>query len=172
MGRKLAVDSGNTMAANLLTHTLRLRANPENAAAVEQLLAEDPEELRSRQCRLERPAKPAQEKAEEHFREALQLDPDSDMAREGLLESFRARSRFYRWYLSYTFFMQRFRGASSGHHYWYLFALPLHGESARKRESIFAGAFVILWLALVMGFGWLPALGISLFSWIKCPSCA
>lgn len=160
--KALAVDSGNTMAANLLTHTLRLQGKfSENAAAVEQLLAEDPEDsfvhvnagwsaLQSGQ----------QKKAEEHFREALRLDPDSDMAREGLLESFRARSRFYRWYLSYTFFMQRFTGGKQwaiiiGIYLLYRFAV----KALESVSPIFAGAFVILWLALVMWVWLAPGVG-------------
>ena len=46
-------------------------------------------------------------KAEGHFLEALRLDASFDAAREGLLESFRARNAFYRGYLRYTFAMTR-----------------------------------------------------------------
>ena len=50
-------------------------------------------------------------KAEEHFLEALRLDPNFEPAREGLLESFRARSWFYRVYLKYAFYMMGFTRA-------------------------------------------------------------
>src|SRR5580658_256855 len=45
--------------------------------------------------------------AEEHFLEALRLEPGSENARHGLLNSFRARSPFYRAYLAYCFWMQQ-----------------------------------------------------------------
>jgi len=160
--KALAVDSDNAMAANLLTHTLRLQGkSSENAAAVEQLLAEDPEDsfvhVNAGWSALQRGE---QERAEEHFRKALRLDPDSDMAREGLLESFRARSRFYRWYLSYTFFMQRFTGGKQwaiiiGIYLLYRFTV----KALESVSPIFAGVFVILWLAIVMWVWLAPGVG-------------
>ncbi len=108
--RALALDSDNSMATNLLAHTLRMQGKAdENRVAVEQLLAADPESslahVNAGWGALQGGDSP---KAETHFREALRIDPDSEMAREGLLESFRARSVFYRGYLSYIFFLQRF----------------------------------------------------------------
>ncbi len=44
--------------------------------------------------------------AERHFREALRLNPENEFAREGLIESFRARSRFYRLHLRWLLWMQ------------------------------------------------------------------
>ncbi len=49
-----------------------------------------------------------QQQAEQHFLEALRLDPESPHAKEGLKQAFKARSPFYRAYLNYCFFMQRF----------------------------------------------------------------
>ena len=46
--------------------------------------------------------------AEKHFREALRLDPEFEYARVGLRESFKARSGFYRLFLRWMFFLQRF----------------------------------------------------------------
>ena len=106
----LALDGDNAMAANILAHTLRMQGKRQlNAEAVERLLAADPEDsfahVNAGWTALQAKDQP---RAEQHFREALRLDPESDMAREGLLESFRARSWFYRAYLSYCFFMQRY----------------------------------------------------------------
>jgi len=47
-------------------------------------------------------------KAEEHFKEALRLDPSMEYARMGLLEAYRARSLFYRIYLKWVFFLQKY----------------------------------------------------------------
>jgi len=43
-----------------------------------------------------------------HFREALRLDPNSAWAKQGLLESLRARSWFYRRFLQFIFWLSRF----------------------------------------------------------------
>ena len=46
--------------------------------------------------------------AEGHFKEALRIDPEMDHARDGLKQSYRARSAFFRVFLKWSFFMQRF----------------------------------------------------------------
>lgn len=46
--------------------------------------------------------------AETHFRESLRLDPEFEYARIGLRESFKARSGFYRLFLRWMFYLQRF----------------------------------------------------------------
>lgn len=48
------------------------------------------------------------EQAETLFRDSLRIDPECEYARDGLKESFRARSAFYRLFLRWVFFMQRF----------------------------------------------------------------
>lgn len=42
------------------------------------------------------------------FREALRLDPDSETARRGMLSALKSEYRFYRWLLSYFFWVSRF----------------------------------------------------------------
>jgi Tfp pilus assembly protein PilF len=160
--KALKIDSDNAMAANLLTHTLRLQGkSSESTTAVEQLLADDPENSFVHVNAGWSALQQGQPKnAEEHFREALRLDPDSDMAREGLLESFRARSCFYRGYLAYTFFMQRFTGGKQwaiiiGIYVVYRFAVEL----MESFSSLVAGALVLLWLALVMWVWLAPGVG-------------
>jgi tetratricopeptide (TPR) repeat protein len=105
----LSIDPENVFAGNALAHALRLQNKmAENRAHVDDMLARDPEDaythatagwaaLQSGDTR----------RAEDHFREALRLDPNMDGAREGLLHSFKARSVFYRAYLKYCFWMQR-----------------------------------------------------------------
>lgn len=105
----LALDADNSAAANQLAQALRLQnKNAENAAHLAGMLARDPEDpfthANAGWTALQRGEHRA---AETHFREALRLDPDFESARDGLLNSFRARSPIYRTYLRYCFFMQR-----------------------------------------------------------------
>lgn len=109
----LALDADNTTAANQLAQALRLQNKmAEDAGHLAGMLARDPEDpythanagwsaLQRGEHRL----------AETHFREALRLNPEFDAAREGLLNSFRARSPLYRGYLQYCFAMQRLSAA-------------------------------------------------------------
>ncbi|MEX2139620.1 MAG: tetratricopeptide repeat protein [Pirellulales bacterium] len=48
------------------------------------------------------------DKAMEHFREALRLDPELDWAREGVVETLKSKSRFYRGVMRYFFWISRF----------------------------------------------------------------
>lgn len=110
----LALDPDFTVAANQLAHALRLQNKmDENAEQLAGMLARDPEDADTHASAgwstLQRGR---HREAETHFREALRLEPDHESAREGMLNSFRARSRFYRGYLAYVFFMQRIGGKS------------------------------------------------------------
>lgn len=112
--KALALDADNGFATNLLANVLRLQGKQgESQIASEKLLADDPEDpyahFNAGWTALQRHD---HESAEMHFREALRLDPDFKAARQGLLESFKARSLFYRTYLRYCFFMQRFTGGA------------------------------------------------------------
>ncbi len=105
----LALDADNSTAANQLAQALRLQNKlAENAAHLAGMLARDPEDAFTHAnagwAALQRGA---HREAETHFREALRLDPDFEYARDGLLNSFRARSPIYRAYLKYCFAMQR-----------------------------------------------------------------
>jgi tetratricopeptide (TPR) repeat protein len=158
----LALDGDNAMAANILAHTLRLQGKRQlNAEAVERLLAADPEDsfahVNAGWTALQAKDQP---RAEQHFREALRLDPESDMAREGLLESFRARSWFYRAYLSYCFFMQRYTEGKQ----WMIFigAFVVYQVSRKYLESInpvYSGVLVAIWLGLVLWVWLAPGIG-------------
>ena len=158
----LAIDSDNVMAANILTHALRLQGKADqNAIAVDQLLANDPESSLSHVnagwAALQRHDN---SKAEEHFLEALRLDPDCEVAREGLLEAFKARSWFYRVYLSYCFAMQRFTGGKQ----WAIIiglylAYRFLAASLKNVSPILWGAVVFLWLGFVMWVWLAPGIG-------------
>jgi tetratricopeptide (TPR) repeat protein len=158
----LALDGDNAMAANILAHTLRMQGKRQlNAEAVERLLAADPEDsfahVNAGWTALQAKDQP---RAEQHFREALRLDPESDMAREGLLESFRARSWFYRAYLSYCFFMQRYTEGKQ----WMIFlgAFAVYQVSRKYLESlnpVYSGVLVAVWLGLVLWVWLAPGIG-------------
>ncbi|QDU87656.1 invasion protein regulator [Pirellulimonas nuda] len=45
--------------------------------------------------------------AERHFREAIRLEPSLESARQGVLETVKAKAPPYRWWLSYLFWMSR-----------------------------------------------------------------
>ena len=160
--RALAVDADNAMAANLLAHTLRLQGKSDlSAEAVARLLEADPEDsLAHVNAGWSALQGGDRVRAETHFREALRLDPESDAARDGLIESFRARSLFYRAYLSYCFFMQRFTGGKQ-----WLIILGLYvifQVSRRALDSInplYAAAFAILWLGIVLWVWLAPGIG-------------
>ncbi|MEX2579441.1 MAG: tetratricopeptide repeat protein [Verrucomicrobiales bacterium] len=160
--KALAADSDHAMAANMLTHSLRMQGRKdEHAAAVEQVLAADPEDsLAHVNAGWSALQSGDHRKAETHFREALRLDPDSEMAREGLIESFRARSAFYRLYLSYCFFMQRFTGAKQ---WGIIIGIYLVYQVLRQWletvNPLLGGGFVLLWLAIVMWVWLAPGVG-------------
>ena len=112
--RALALDADNDAAANQLAQALRLQNKmAENASQISGMLARDPQNPQTHSsagwAALQRGER---EVAEQHFLEALRLDPEFDGAREGLLQSFRARSPLYRAYLAYCFAMQRLSGRS------------------------------------------------------------
>lgn len=113
----LSFDADNSTAANQLAQALRLQNKmAENAGQISGMLARDPEDAQTH-CSAGWAALQRGERqvAETHFLEALRLDPDSENARNGLLNSFRARSPLYRAYLAYSFRMQRLsRGARWG----------------------------------------------------------
>ncbi|MDF1826173.1 MAG: tetratricopeptide repeat protein [Verrucomicrobiales bacterium] len=160
--RSLVVDSDHTMAANILTHALRMQGkSAENEVAVEQLLAADPENSYAHtNAGWSALQGKDHEAAEAHFREALRLDPSAEVARGGLIESFKARSRFYRLYLSYSFFMQRFTGGKQ----WMIIiglyvAYQIAGRLLEKISPLLAGSLALVWLGFVMWIWLAPGIG-------------
>jgi tetratricopeptide (TPR) repeat protein len=158
----LECDPDHSMAANLLAHVLRMQGKSvENADAVAALLAADPEDsmahVNAGWSALQRGDR---KQAEVHFREALRLDPESDVARTGLIESFRARSVFYRAYLAYTFFLQRF---TAGKQWAIMIGLYAIYQIARANLKLIdprlSVGFVFLWLALVFWIWLAPGVG-------------
>ena len=105
----LALDADHIVAANQLAQALRLQnKQAETEAHLAGMLARDPDDAFTHASAGWSALQRGQHReAEVHFREALRLNPDFDYAREGLLNSFRARSPLYRAYLKYSFAMAR-----------------------------------------------------------------
>ncbi|MDF1751842.1 MAG: tetratricopeptide repeat protein [Verrucomicrobiales bacterium] len=159
----LSIDPYDSNASHILTNVLRLQGkSDENQLAVDVQLSENPESayahLNAGWAALQ---KRDHRKAEEHFREALRLDSSMDSARTGLIESFKARSWFYRMYLSYCFFMQRFTGKGQwgiiiGAYIAYqLLRVPLRQIGGKWAEFTLIGLWLtlILWIWLAPGIG-------------------
>ena len=158
----LTLDPDNEHASNLLATLLRLQGKQwESEIAVEKLLADNPEDAHAHynagwaalQAR-------DHKKAEEHFREALRIDADFEAARDGLLESFRARSGFYRLYLRYAFWMQRFTEKSQflliiGFLLIYNFGRRLLASISPLLSGLFIATYLgfVFWVWLAGGIG-------------------
>lgn len=105
----LVLDAEHVQAANVRAAALmKLGRGAEAGAALDSALAREPESAVTHAnmgwTLLERGD---HKKALEHFREALRLDPDQEWAREGIVESMKARNGFYRLMLQYFFFMSK-----------------------------------------------------------------
>ncbi|MBI4028291.1 MAG: tetratricopeptide repeat protein [Verrucomicrobia bacterium] len=141
----LALDADNSVAANQLAHALRLQNKmPENAEQIRGMLGRDPENA----CTHANAGWTAMQRgdrktAERHFLESLRLDPELEGARQGLLESFKARSPIYRSYLAYCFFMQRL---SHGARWGVILGLYL---TVRFSRIIFTGGAKPVYLGIV-----------------------
>ncbi len=155
----LEIDPDDQAASNLLAHVLRMQNRlDESEQETRRRLARDPEDsfsfANAGWAALQRGQVAV---AEGHFREALRLEPGLTHAREGLKESFRARSAFYRLFLRWVFFMQRLTEGRQ-----MLFVVGLMVVFKVLRESL-AGVHpgVIIGLAIVyylLVFGtWLAA---------------
>jgi tetratricopeptide (TPR) repeat protein len=106
----LALDADDEIASNLLAHVLRMQNRlAESEGESQRRLARDPENAFSFAnagwAALQRGDIAA---AESHFRESLRIDPEMEYAKEGLKQAYRARSGFFRVFLKWSFFMQRF----------------------------------------------------------------
>lgn len=106
----LSLDSDDETASNLLAHVLRVQGRlDESEEETRRRLARDPENsfsfANSGWAALQR-GKVAE--AEGYFKESLRLNPEMTYARQGLKQSYRARSAFYRGFLKWAFFLERF----------------------------------------------------------------
>lgn len=106
----LALDADNETASNLLAHVLRMQNRlAESEEETNRRLARDPENAFSFAnagwAALQRGDI---KDAEAKFKESLRIDPSMTYAKDGLKQSYRARSAFFRLFLKWAFFIQRF----------------------------------------------------------------
>ncbi len=144
----LALDPEFDLAHHHLAHALRQQGRgAEQAEAVQHQLRRNPDDplahANAGWAALERGEV---RRAQEHFAAALRLSPEFEWAREGLVQSFRARSPLYRAYLAYSFWMSKRR---AGQQWAIVLGLYL---GARFARAIFTGEW--RWLGLVVGIGY------------------
>ncbi len=106
----LAIDPEHVNCANLRAMALvKMGRRAEAGATIDTALAKNPEDAMTHANQgwtwLE---KGDPNKALDHFRESLRLDPEDEWAREGIIESLKARYFIYSWVLKYFFWMSRF----------------------------------------------------------------
>ena len=109
--RVLALHAQNEVASNLLAVALRQQGRVEESEAVSSsLLSHDPDSSMT-QCNAGWTALHAGDyrRANQHFMEALRLNPESDFARRGLLHAFNSRVWIYRLYFSFVAWISRHR---------------------------------------------------------------
>lgn len=106
----LAIDPDNETCLNLRAAALtKLGRHAEAATTLEGTLEKHPEDAFSHANRgLTLLHENEPRKAIEHFRESLRLNPNSEWAKEGLLEALRAKSWFYRRVLQFFLWLSRF----------------------------------------------------------------
>lgn len=108
----LAIDAEHAGCTNLRAMALiKLGRRAEAGAVLGDALRRDPEDAATHANQgwtLLEQRQP--EKALEHFREALRLDPNSEWAREGIIEALKARHFLYRQMLRYFLWMSRLTG--------------------------------------------------------------
>lgn len=106
----LAIDPDDETCLNLRAIALtKLGRHADAASTLEGALEKHPEDAHvhaNRGWTLLHENEPR--KAIEHFRESLRLDPNSEWAKEGLLEALRAKSWFYRRVLQFFLMLSRF----------------------------------------------------------------
>jgi tetratricopeptide (TPR) repeat protein len=105
----LAIEPEHGLLTNLRAQALvKLGDRAAAAATIDQALArrpDDPYTHANQGWTLLHEGQPY--KALEHFREALRLNPELEWARQGIVESLKARNFLYRWMLGYFLWMAR-----------------------------------------------------------------
>lgn len=132
--RALALEADDALAANHLSIALRMQGRrEENAAQIRGLLARDPEDAAAHMnagwAALEDGRRAD---AEDHFLQALRIDPGNEYARHGLLTAFKARSPLYRVHLRFALFMGRL---TNGRQWLVILGLWLAFKAVRLLQS-------------------------------------
>ncbi|GEP41094.1 tetratricopeptide repeat protein [Brevifollis gellanilyticus] len=106
----LSIDTENSMATEVLSAALLLqKKDADNTELINYQLQRDPEDDAAHtSAGWQAVMTGDHKKANEHFMEALRLNPMNEGARSGLIESYRARSWFYNGYLRFGHWMDQF----------------------------------------------------------------
>lgn len=151
--RALELHPGNTAAAQALSMSLaHLGKREDLVSLVEWQLQEHPDDDAAHVAAGFQALRDGKvEVANRHFREALRIDPGNEAARQGLIDSFRARSFFYRWYLQFSQFMRTVAGDKAQ---WVLLlgyvVYRLTRETLQKSHPGLAGLLGAAWLTFAL----------------------
>ena len=151
--RALALDTTDTLAAQILSHALLAQRKDEDLKhLVEWQLQENPEDDSVHVSAGFRAFHEGRHReANEHFRQALRIDPGNEAAREGLIESFRSRSFIYRWFVQFSHFMRQFgEGKGTMILVGGYIAYRLLVQGLQDRWPAVAAAVVAVWLTFVL----------------------
>lgn len=135
----LAIDAEHVGCANLRAMSLvKLGRKAEAGATIEATLARNPEEgLTHANQGWTLLEQNQSQKAMEHFREALRLDPENEWARHGIVEALKARYFIYAWVLRYFLWMSKLStGAQWGVIIGVYFGNQLLASAARSNPDL------------------------------------
>jgi cytochrome c-type biogenesis protein CcmH/NrfG len=144
--KALELDTENTMAAEVLSAALLLQNKAEdNEHLINYQLQRDPEDDAAHtSAGWQAVMKGDHKKANEHFMEALRLNPMNEGARSGLIEAYRARSWFYNAFLRYCNWMNQFTEGKQN-------AIMIGGFIGYKLLSGYLKTVAPFWAYVVIG---------------------
>ncbi|MCX6858489.1 MAG: hypothetical protein NTV80_26760 [Verrucomicrobia bacterium] len=144
--KALALDTENTMATEVLSAALLLQKKDEdNQHLIDYQLQRDPEDDAAHtSAGWQAVMKGDHKKANEHFMEALRLNPMNEGARSGLIEAYRARSWFYNAFLRYCHWMNQFTEGKQN-------AIMIGGFIGYKLLSGYLKTVAPFWAYVVIG---------------------
>lgn len=154
----LALDPNNKLCLNARVQALtKLNKKEEASSTIENLLEKDPENVYSHAnvgwSKLENDNP---KEALLHFKEALSIDPNFELAREGMSTALKAKNKVYNWYLKYSFWMSK----KSSKQRW-IFILGLYFAYRFSVKFIQSTEYAFLAIPLVIAYllfalgGWL-----------------
>ncbi|HBT11229.1 MULTISPECIES: tetratricopeptide repeat protein [Leeuwenhoekiella] len=151
----LSLDAKNNYCLNLRAQILtKLDRKEEAGETVENILYDNPEDSYSHAnvgwVALEHSD---HKKAIEHFRMALQLDPNNEYARNGMSTALKAKNFIFRWHLKYAFWISKQQGKNQwifiiGIYLVYRLSVKLLGAAGL---SILAVPLIIAYLLFALG---------------------
>lgn len=149
----LALDPEDTMAAEALSMALLLqRKDGDNRDLIDYQLQRNPEDDSAHaSAGWQALMSGDHRRANQHFLEALRLNPMNEGARAGLVESYRARSWFYNAYLRYAHWMNQFtEGRQSMILFGGFVAYQFLRRALEKSAPVLASVLVVVWLVFAL----------------------